>query len=186
MMCHYDENAGVQAAKLLHVLQSTTLLATWRSASAGLSAPEQAPDSPDAAASAGGAQLAAGVNGEAPAAAAGSLEPDFSNPDTEKNLAKGLRQTLNRLHTMSLPAALVRANSSEAAAQVTVVHLSLSHVRSNSSCCMMCTSLAGLLLECEWQIHCCTPIVIRSKIPCLALDSMDPICSPAAGGGSRA
>ena len=94
------------------------VLATWSSASAGLSAPEQALDSPDAAASADGAQLAAGVNGEAPAAAAGSLEPDFSNPDTEKTLAKGLRQTLNRLHTMSLPAALARANSSEAAAQV--------------------------------------------------------------------
>ena len=94
------------------------MLVMWRSASAGLSAPEQAPDSPDAAASAGGTQLAAGVNGEAPAAAADSVEPDFSNPDTEKTLAKGLRQTLNRLHTMSLPAALVRANSSEAAAQV--------------------------------------------------------------------
>ena len=106
--------------KLLHVLYSLKVLATLRSAFAGLAAPEQAPDSPDAAASAGGAQLAAGVNKEA---TVGNLEPDFSNPDTEKTLAKGLRQTLNRLHTMSLPAALVRANSSEAAAQVTAVDL---------------------------------------------------------------
>ena len=112
----------------MHVLQSAEVLRTWRGASAGGTAPEQAPDSPDAAAAAGGALLAAGANGEAPAAAAASLEPDFSNPDTEKTLAKGLRQTLNRLHTMSLPAALVRANSSEAAAQVTAVHLSVSHV----------------------------------------------------------